>query len=327
MTIAASFEQSFGYGFFTTSIVRHLISIGVDVKLTPLFGHHVPADLAPYCTKTQPKSFDLIIVSMPQLPTAPKAKALFTMWESSEVPSSYAPDLKKFKHLIVPTEWSAAAMRPHHPRNIHFCPLGVNMKWSAPALSPFTFTVVAADHMAPERKRVQDIVDTFSAVFKTETDVRLLVKRNPECRPLNTFDNRVEVIKERVSRNVYEALIARTTVGVQLCAAEGWSLPVNEFMAAGKPVIAPLAGAIGDHVSPKAVFPIGFTMRKAPPSVYLGVGQVPHACVKDLAAQMRFCYENPFEVVRRGVTAFETSQKYTAHAMGANFYKLWQSLS
>ena len=327
MTIAASFEQSFGYGFFTTSIVRHLISVNVDVQLVPLFGHHVPPDLVPFCVKSQPKNIDLIIVSMPQLPSAPKAKALFTMWESSEIPLCYAPDLKKFKHIITPTEWSAAAIRPHHPRNIHFCPLGVNMKWSAPVLSPFTFTVVAADHMAPERKRVQDIVDTFSDTFKSESDVRLLIKRNPECRPLRTFDNRVEIIKDRVPRNIYDALIARTTVGVQLCAAEGWSLPVNEFMAAGKPVICPLAGSIGDYVSPKAVFPIGYTMRKAPPSVYLGVGKVPHADTRDLSAQMRFCYENPFEVVRRGVQAFETSQKYSAHAMGANFLKLWQSLS
>jgi hypothetical protein len=327
MIIAASFEQSFGYGYFTCSIVRHLISKNVDVQLVPLFGHHVAADLVPYCLPKLPRNIDVMVVSMPQLPTAPKATALFTMWEASEVPSCYASDLKKFKHLIVPTKWSADSMRPHHPRNIHFCPLGVRGNWTPLSFAPFTFTVVAADHQAPERKRVQAIVDTFSATFPVESDVKLLIKRNPECQKLNTFDNRIEIISNRVSRDTYETLIARTTVGIQLCAAEGWSLPVNEFMLAGKPVIAPLAGAIGDHVSPSAVFPIGYTMRKAPPNVYLGCGQVPHASVKDLAAQMRFAYENRFEVVRRGVAAYETSQKHTAHAMGENFHKLWQSLS
>lgn len=326
ITIAASFEDSFGYGFFTNSIIRHLVSKNVAVQLVPLFGHAVPADLQPYCVRGFPKHIDIVIVSMPQLPTAPKATALFTMWESSEVPSCYSGDFKKFRHIIVPSQWSKSAMARHHKR-IHFCPLGVNGTWSPPKFEPFTFTTVAADHQAPERKRVQEIVNTFQAVFPTEPDVALLVKRNPECTKLHTFDKRVEIIPSRLTRAGYESLIARTTVGVQLSAAEGWSLPVNEFMAAGKPVICPLAGAIGDHVPESACFPIGHKPKRAPEAVYMGVGYVPHASLSDLAAKMRFCYENRFEVVRRGIKAFEVAQKHTAHTMGENFLKLWQNLS
>lgn len=326
ITIAASFEDSFGYGFFTNSIIRHMIAKNIPVQLFPLFGHDVPVDLRPYCVAKPPRHIDMCIVSMPQLPTAPKATILFTMWESSAVPPCYSADFKKFKHIVVPTEWSRAAMKPHHKR-IHLCPLGVNGRWSPPKFDPFTFTTVAADHQAPERKRVQEIVDAFTHTFPREADVALLVKRNPECTKLHTFDKRIEIIPARLTRAGYESLIARTTVGIQLSAAEGWSLPVNEFMAAGKPVICPLAGAIGDHVPRDTCFEIGHKPKRAPQAVYLGVGTVPHASLSDLSAKMRFAYENKFEVVRRGIKAFEVAQKHTAHTMGENFIKICQHLS
>lgn len=325
ITIAASFEQSFGYGYFTCAIVRSFIQRNIPVQLFPLFGHNVPTDLQPYCVARQPKDIDVLIVSMPQLPGAPKADILFTMWESSEVPRCYGQDFKKFKHVVVPTEWSRKAMLPYH-RRISLCPLGVNGHWSPPKFEPFTFTVVAADHQAPERKRVQAVADTFSATFPREHDVALILKRNPECQKIHTFDKRIEIIPNRLTREGYESIIAKTTVGVQLCAAEGWSLPVNEFMAAGKPVICPLAGAIGDHVPADSCFQIGWVWKKAPPSVYLGVGKVPYASTDDLAAQMRFAYENKFEVVRRGIRAFEVAQKHTVHTMSENFLKLCRNL-
>lgn len=47
----------------------------------------------------------------------------------------------------------------------------------------------------------------------------------------------------------------------------------------------------------------------------------------NIVRQMRFAYENRFEVVKRGIAAYEAAQKFTKHTMGENFLRLWQTMS
>lgn len=326
MNIIASFQEENGYGQFTCAIVRHLIKRGIDVKLTSLFNHRVPIDLQPYVASKaiRPKVYDVMFTSVSNQ-TPDYAKIVFTMCEVTKLPTAHGEGLKRFKHVIVPTEFSAQAIRPWN-KKVHFCPLGSNMSWSPVPLSPFTFTAVATDHLCPERKRIQELVDVFSRTFKTQSEVRLLLKRSPACTKLNTFDSRIEIISKDLTRAEYIEMMHRTTVGVQVSAMEGWSLPVNECLGMGRPVICPMAGAMGDYVTPEVCFPVEHIMRKTPSDVFLGEGKVPHANIEQIGSQMFFAYYNRQEVVRRGLAAFDLSQKYTQHAMGERFLTLCQTL-
>lgn len=325
LNIAASFEESFGYGHFACNLVRHLIEQGVDVQLSIMFGHNVPADLRPYVNPKPPRHHDVAIASISNNPTDVSATILFTMSEVMDIPWEYGAQLKRYRHLIVPTEYSRAAALKWHKR-VHLCPLGTDMKWSPTPFKPFTFTAVAADHACPARKRIQELADTFTKTFPTEADVRLQLKRAPECVKINTFDSRIHIVTARVSRATYLDMMQETTVGVQPSAMEGWSLPTNEFAAMGRPIITAPVGAVGDIWPLGALFPVDHKITKAPLAVFLGKGRIPYADMKGIGRQMRFAYENPQEVVRRGLVAYETAQNYTKHAMGQRFLKLCQTL-
>jgi glycosyltransferase involved in cell wall biosynthesis len=326
MNIAASFEDTYGYGYFTCEVVKHLVSRGVPVRLTPLFGHRVPSYLTAYVNPLPAGAMhDLMFTAVANNPSDINAKALFTMYETTKIPVEYGSQLKRFKHIIVPSKFSADSVRPWN-KHVRICPLGAAGNWTPIVFTPFVFSVVAADHNVPERKRVQDVVDAFSAEFKTEADVQLQLKRSDHCAPINTFDVRVLITKGFIERNAYANFMNRTTVGIQMSAAEGWSLPTNEFMAIGRPVICPIAGAMADYVSPRYCFPLDFTMKRAPQKVFMGCGNVPYATVESLRRQMRFAYENRFEVARRGILAREASLQFTPHTMGQRFYDLCQNL-
>ncbi len=326
MTIIASFFEANGYGQFTCAIVRHLIKRGIRPQLTTMFGHPVPVDLQQYIMPKAacPKVYDVQFTSVSNQ-TEDRAKIVFTMCEVTKLPAAHGIGLSRFKHVIVPTEFSAQAIRPWH-KKIHFCPLGVSMAWSPTPLSPFTFTAVATDHLCPERKRIQELVDVFSRTFKYQEDVRLLLKRSPACGKLHTFDSRIEIIAKDLNRTDYVAMMHRTTVGVQVSAMEGWSLPVNECLAMGRPVICPMAGAMGDYLTPEVCFPVEHTMRRTPSDVFLGEGKVPHADIEQIGRQMYFAYYNRQEVIRKGLAAHDLAQKYTPHEMGERFLALCQTL-
>jgi glycosyltransferase involved in cell wall biosynthesis len=327
MHIAAAFEDSNGYGAFTNNIIRHAIRSNIEVRLTPLFGMLPPADLMPYVipASRRPDVQDVIFCSVSNTPTDIEGKILFTMTETTEVPWEHGAGLKRFPNIIVPSKYSAEAVAKWN-QNVHLCPLGADMAWSPINFNPFTFTVVATDHLVPARKRVQEIVDVFSATFKTEGDVRLFLKRGQDCRRDITFDNRVQAVYSRMPRAEFDRVMHNTTVGVQVSAAEGWSLPVNEFMAMGRPIIMPLAGAMGDYASPEVVFPVDYTMVQAPKPIYLATGKVPHADIEDVGRQMRYAYENRFEVARKGIRAREHAAGFTTHIMGERFIELCQTM-
>jgi len=327
LTIAASFEDSNGYGYFTNRILRHFVREGVKIELFPLFGHNPPGDLMPFVSQRKPRSkYDIVFTAVANNPEGLHGRLLFTMYEATEVPVQYGVGLRRYDQIVVPTKFSADAIQPWTKRKIKLCPLGVSMRWAPPLFQPFTFTAVATDHQCPERKRIQELTDCFSETFKHEGDVRLQLKRTPECQKIRTFDRRVEIVDTRLERSTYERLIHTTTVGVQVSAMEGWSLPVNEFMAAGRPVITPLAGAMGDYCNVNCCFPVRTTLVSAPRNIFLGAGKIPWADMKHLSTQLRFVYENRQDVVRRGLAAYDHAQRFTNETMGQNFLRLCQSI-
>jgi len=329
LTIAASFEPSNGYGFFTVKIIEHLVQHGVRVKLTPLHGHPPVGSLRSYLNTAPPKVHDIMFTSISNNPTDTSATVLVTMSETMALPWEYGHSLGRHKHVIVPSKYSADAVAPWAKKTrtkVHVSPLGVTMPWSPIRFDPFTFTAIATDHACPDRKRIQELTDTFSKTFPVEPDVRLQLKRAPECRKIITFDSRVHIVAARLPNAAYDEIVHGTTVGVQPSLMEGWSLPTNQFIAVGRPVITGLAGAIGDWLSPECTFQVDHSVRKAPQAVYLGKGNIPFADMAGIGRQMRFCYENRFEVARRAVRAYEHAQKYTVHTMGQSFLNLCQAI-
>lgn len=116
------------------------------------------------------------------------------------------------------------------------------------------------------RKNWEDIVTGFVWAFRDNPNATLLlkmVKSDPRAyrhalfimlAQLAPFRCRIVAIDAFLEDEAYSDLIARTTYYVNASNAEGLCLPLMEFMALGKPAIAPRHTAMADYVDPSVAF-------------------------------------------------------------------------
>lgn len=121
-------------------------------------------------------------------------------------------------------------------------------------------------------KNPHDIVTAFCWAFRDTSDATLVLKvcnfglpafHNflvPLLYKLSPFECRVLVIPGYWPDSKYERLIQGTTYYVNASAAEGIGMPLMEFMACGKPVIAPLHTAMSDYIDND----VAFILRSSP---------------------------------------------------------------
>lgn len=124
-------------------------------------------------------------------------------------------------------------------------------------------------------KNPHDIVTAFCWAFRDTSDATLVLKvcnlgfpafQNflvPLLYKLSPFKCRVLVIPAYLPDSQYERLIQRTTYYVNASVAEGIGMPLMEFMACGKPVIAPLHTAMSDYVDNDVAFILGSSRQMA----------------------------------------------------------------
>lgn len=116
------------------------------------------------------------------------------------------------------------------------------------------------------RKNWQDMITAFCSAFSEEPDATLVLKftclnsewafsvlaealyRQP------AFKCRVIGIHGFLENDAYEQLIAASSFTVNSSLGEGQCLPLMEFMACGKPAVAPLHTAMEDYIDDKVAF-------------------------------------------------------------------------
>jgi glycosyltransferase involved in cell wall biosynthesis len=308
MTLMGSCNEFGGYGLLATSLFR-----GIEGDIVPIGRKITATDLQKRVVSYKKQAIDVLV--SPVFDNMPKAKRLFTMWEADDIP--FGDQLKKFESLIVPTDFDADIFRKYFTGKIDVCPLGVDAVYSPPQTDPFQFTFIGADHGVPERKRAQWVVDEFSKTFKFEDDVRLVMLVDREA-AVKSFDTRVTIIRKEVSAIGYDRILRNTSVGVVVGGMEGWSFPAHQFIATGKPVIAPLWGGITGILTEECTFSLGYMLIPAPEhEAYKGVGM--RAWADGLGVAMARSYDNRLDVIKKGLAGYERAQNFTIQKMIERF--------
>lgn len=254
-----------------------------------------------------------------------KARIFICFWDASLLPDGYAEIINEsYKEVWVTSDFTVKAFKDSGVTlPIRKFPLAVDYQPLAlPPLSPLTFINVSSEHNVTRRKRIQDIADAFSAEFKSESDVRLILKRSPHCRRINTFDSRIEIIAADIPD--VRPLYARAHCGVFCSGMEGWGLPAHELMALGRPSILPLAFGFKEFCTPATSFPAVYSYKPVPQEVYNGKGIAPFVDIADLRKSLRYVYENRDELIIKAGECVKQARKFRFPQMQA---RLWQILS
>ncbi|MFI0433792.1 MAG: glycosyltransferase, partial [Candidatus Nanopelagicales bacterium] len=126
-----------------------------------------------------------------------------------------------------------------------------------------------------KRKNWIDIITAFVWAFRDNPDATLVLKlvhfeRDLSCwmllqemRKLYPYACRIVVIHGFLAIESFQDLLRATTYTVNAAHGEGQCLPLMEYMAAGKPAIAPDHTAMADYITTENGFPVASTVELA----------------------------------------------------------------
>lgn len=257
-----------------------------------------------------------VLVSTPNDNT--NADIHYTMWESTVLYPIMVGMLNSRKLIIVPNDQDRDDfITSGVTSRIEVCPLFCSGNFDPyPALRPFHFLCVGAEHGIPGRKRHHELVEAFRAAFPTESDVRLTIKRSAKCSPIINFDSRITIITDKLSTNAMSDLYASAHVGVLPGGMESWSLPAAELAAMGRASIIPLFRGPKQFLDRTCSFPLPFMMAPTPPETFRKLGEQAFASIDGLISAMRYAYNNPIEVYKRGLAAAQRATEFTPERFG-----------
>jgi glycosyltransferase involved in cell wall biosynthesis len=165
-----------------------------------------------------------------------------------------------------------APFRPDHPRPEAIRALRVLERAVAdPRLTAQTLRldgVIYTSVLNPYdgRKNWRDLIAGFVWAFRSEPAATLILKLTrydledgvlPVLQHLSTlgpFACRIVLLQGLLADPAYRALIEATSYAVNTAFGEGQCLPLMEYMAAGRPAVAPAHTAMLDYVSPENAF-------------------------------------------------------------------------
>jgi glycosyltransferase involved in cell wall biosynthesis len=124
------------------------------------------------------------------------------------------------------------------------------------------------------RKNWLDLIAGFVWAFRDTPTATLLLKLTrydledglyrvlQHLSQLGPFACRVVLIQGLLSDEAYRALIDATSYAVNTAFGEGQCLPLMEYMAAGRPAVAPAHSAMADYISPENAFVVPTQLRQ-----------------------------------------------------------------
>lgn len=158
------------------------------------------------------------------------------------------------------------AAEPSWPRTTRNRPTLTPAAESLVRVNPGTILYTSVLNPNEPGKNPHDLVTAFCSAFREVDDATLILKVGdhglqsfygsliPILYKLSPFKCRVLVLPGFLQDSAYDRLIRATTFCVNASAAEGVGLPLMEFMACGKPAIAPAHTAMSDYIESDAAF-------------------------------------------------------------------------
>lgn len=293
-----------GYGRYGLQQMQALARLGVEVYPETVASLEAPGWVQ------RLRGFDwtkLTISLMPphELRAGPGRQWNYTMYEGTGLPDGWGEHInRKAERLLVPSEWLVDVFRQHGVKKsipIHVVPGGVDVQEfpviavPAPEHRPYTFLAFGD---RGTRKGMDAAWVAFYQAFGDDPDVRLVIKGRPtSLAPFNLAisDRRVSLWAEDVPS--LREVFSQVDCFVFPTKGEGWGMPPREAAAMGLPVICTQWGGTAD--CEHWAIPIRNCPMK--PASLKGGGEWAFPDIDEIAAHMRWCYENRAEARQRGL--------------------------
>jgi hypothetical protein len=223
--------------------------------------------------------------------------ALFTMWESSEIPAGFRENVPDFHRLLVPSMQNVELFGRFHP-DVRYVPLAVGPEWHyQPRTDPsqrFNFLTGGAG----PRKGVPDVVRAFNTVFRgwrpsMGPEPHLTIRARPTSSAQFAPSSRITVIAQSLPPQGEIDLYAASHCYVSGSRGEGWGFMPHQAIAQGMPTI------LGDAHGHAAYAWYGMPVRAKEVAIEgysTHWGQPGNAWVPDfeeICERMRAVYDDP----------------------------------
>ena len=199
---------------------------------------------------------------------------LYPYWELSRIPHACIKQLECCDEFWAPSTFISEMLKPlgkpvtliPQPVKIPSQSSLIAYKRAGNILSVLTYFDVAS---YPARKNPMASIQAFQLAFKSEDDVRLIVKLRGD-RPGSNIrrllylaakhDSRIEIIDKTLGRIDIEKLVMECDVFLSLQRSEGFGFGPAEALAAAKPVITTCYGGVTDFINSDTAYPVGYNL-------------------------------------------------------------------
>lgn len=244
-------------------------------------------------------------------------KVLYTMFESTTIPTSWVKHLEKADKVFVPSKFCQKAFKTKGI-DTEVIPLGYNHEVykfiERPEHKVFTFLHYNAFNM---RKGFDLVFKAFTEEFGDNPNVKMVFKTIHTRPPFPILPNQypnIEVIKEEYSNAQMLNLLKDADAFVFPSRGEGFGLTPLEALATGLPVLIPNSSGMTEYFDKDYFYEID--VEGECPSLYQqydpkDVGNMVEPSLESLKKQMRYVYEHREEAKEKGTKGAEWVKKWT----------------
>lgn len=313
-----------------TGFGRHGIRIAQDVERisgayvsirpitqTELFGAKIPVEIqSRFVYSPQPEPWEILLHPSCFKPTPGKKTLYFSMHETTRLPVMGPGLLNMAEVVVVPCQMNAACFSAEGVNvPIRVVPLGFDTalyNYRAPRDQDLCVFGAAGRLMhGGVRKGLNQVIEMFLKAFpKSVKNVRLHVKCFADCDIRHVKDPRVVINQSWMDDAALANWMGGLTSFVSAARGEGFGLHQIESMGMGRPIITINYMGISDFYHDDLGYTVPHTLAPAEGAYKgLGVWAVPNEDA--FIEQMRRIYNNPLEVMEKGVQSAKHVEKFS----------------
>lgn len=266
------FDPYDSYGLIACQLTRHLAGMGVyvnSVAMGEVHHYNQPPDIAEITNRPIKASLGGIMLGYPtgfaQFPPLSQIgpRIALTMFESSILPSGWAPVLNTCQAVIVPSTFCRTVFVDCGVTvPVHVIPLGVGDVYRFQPRTgngPLTFLAFLDRGM---RKGGLAALKAFLTAFGDDTNYRLILKSRTPKVGMEITNPNIEAIQQDMTEQELYELYLRCDVLINANMGEGFGLIPREFSATGGIALATAWGGTADAIDSWGI-PLPYTLVKA----------------------------------------------------------------